>query len=540
MSKSKLTVEFNEKKIDAIFAEVDQCRLPGAAVGIAINGKPVYRKGFGLANMELPVALSPSIRMRIHSTTKHFACLAYMLLCEEDKAGIDDELGKYLPELHPVTHKVTLRQLMGNVSGLRDSYELAWQFSGYFSSASSSDLLSFYRDVDDVNFAPGTNWSYNNGGFMLLTLVIERITRQALEDVLRERIFEPLGMHDTLLRRFNTDFVPNSATMHMVTSSGSYDRSYLGVDLSGAGGIVSTVDDMLRWLTHMDAPCVGSAATWELMKTPQLLANGTSTGYGLALYRDRYGGIDTLYHAGGGMGANSQMLKVPAAGLDIAIMVNRQDLNAQSLTHKILDACLPGLEPVKAVTSWPFPSKVFYSPTTGCVIQLGSAASSTVWTIEGQRIASINGADIPIEPDSDGVFRPAGSSSFMKLGMMLVGDPEHPTAIQFSDYGMPDNLVSVQPVQTPDVRAIEGHYRSESTGTQLTILGDEGGPRLNSIGRFGSVKFPLECLGQDIWRAKPAIPALAGYNAILLFDRNHTELRVSSGRNRMQRFRRCA
>ena len=146
---------------------------------------------------------------------------------------------------------------------------------------------------------------------------------------------------------------------------------------------------------------------------------------------------------------------------------------------------------MKAVTSRPFPSGVFYSLTTGCVIQLSSGASSTAWIKEGQRIASINGVDIPIEPDSDGVFRPARSASFTKLGMIPIGYPERPTAIQFGDFGMLDDLVWVPLVQTPDVRAIEGHYRSESTGTQLTIQDNEGGRRLNSIGRFGSVKFPL-------------------------------------------------
>ena len=180
-------------------------------------------------------------------------------------------------------------------------------------------------------------------------------------------------------------------------------------------------------------------------------------GYELALFKDRYRGMDTLYHDGGGMGMNSQMLKFPAAGLDIAIIVNCHDLNARSLADKIL----------------------------------------------------------PIEPDSDGAFRLAGGSRFMKRGMILVGDPARPTAIQFSYFGMLDDRVWVPPVQTPDVRAIEGHYRSEPTGTQLTILDDEGGPWLNPIDRFGSVKFPLECLGQDSRRAKSTIPALAGYNAIL-------------------------
>ena len=103
----------------------------------------MYRKGFELANMEFPITLSPSIRMRIHSTTKHFACLAYLLLCEEGRAGIDHEPRKYLPRLPLVTHKVTLRQLMGNVSGLRDSYELAWQFSRNFSAVPSPECCAF-------------------------------------------------------------------------------------------------------------------------------------------------------------------------------------------------------------------------------------------------------------------------------------------------------------------------------------------------------------------------------------------------------------
>lgn len=105
MMQSKLPLAFDEKKIDTIFAGIDQCYLPGAVVGIVIDGEPVYRKGFGLANIELPVVLSPSSRMRIHSMTKHLACRAYMLLCEEGNAGIDDPLEKYLPELHPVTRK---------------------------------------------------------------------------------------------------------------------------------------------------------------------------------------------------------------------------------------------------------------------------------------------------------------------------------------------------------------------------------------------------------------------------------------------------
>jgi len=232
-----LGVQFDERKVDAIFAGVDQCHLPGVAVGIAIEGKPVYRKGFGLASMELPTLLSPSIRMRIASTSKHFTCLAYLLLCEEGGAGIDDPVGRHLPELNPVAHGVTMRQLMGNTGGLRDVYDVFVQFNETYSryggvaqSVTSADLLALYRDIDDVNTAPGTAWMYNNGGWLILSAVIERITGKSLERVMWERIFEPIGMYDSLVRRSDSDFVSNSATPHSLNPAGGFERLYWGLD----------------------------------------------------------------------------------------------------------------------------------------------------------------------------------------------------------------------------------------------------------------------------------------------------------------------
>jgi D-aminopeptidase len=527
-----LAVEFDEKKIDAIFAEFDQCHLPGATVGIAIHGKPVYRKGFGLANMELPVALSPTIRMRIGSTTKHFASLAYLLLCEGGKAGIDDPLRKYLPELHPVTHGVTLRQLMGHVSGLRDVFDISWQFSGTQRQVSSAELLSFYRDIDDVNAAPGTTWSYNNGGYLMLSVAIERITGQSLEDVLRERILEPVGMYATLLRRWETDFVSNTATLHMTCPAGGYEKSnFFGTAFAGEGGMVSTVDDMLRWLAHMDAPIVGSPATWKTLKTPQTLVNGTSTGYGMGLFTGRYRGVETLHHAGGGMGGNAQMLKVPAAGLDIVVMVNREDAWTPLFAEKILDACLPGLDPVKRASNGPLAAGIFRSPATGRVIQL--------FARDERQIASIDGMDIPVEPDEGGVLWPVGIFRHEKKAMALAGDPAKPVSIRLSDFGTLDELVREKPVKDTDVSAIVGRYRSD-TGIEATISQTEDGPRLLTVGPFGSVVSRLECLTQGIWRAHSM--SWAFFGGMLLFDGDGDGggFRFSTHRTRALIFRRDA
>lgn len=342
-----LLAALDEQGLDAIFGEVDQCHLPGAAVGIAIGGAPVYRKAFGLASLELPVQLSPSMRMRIYSVTKHFTALAYMLLCEEGKARLDDPVGLYLPELHPATHSATMRQLMGHVSGLRDAFDVCYQFSGVGSAVSSAEILALYGEISDRSSGPDEVWQYNNGGYLILTAAVERLCGKPLDQVLRERILGPAGMHDTFLRPADTDFVANSATLHTRSRPGQFAKTYLGTAASGEGGLVSTVDDLLRWMKMMDSARVGMARTWEVMRAPLMLKDGASTGYGLGLWNQVHRGIRVIHHSGGGLGGTAQVVKVPQAGLDAVVITNRDDVTAMDLACKVLGACVPDLSGVR-------------------------------------------------------------------------------------------------------------------------------------------------------------------------------------------------
>lgn len=527
-------MDFAEGRVDEIFADFDQCHLPGLAVGIAIGGRPVYRKGFGLASMDLPISLSPSMRIRIGSTTKQFTCLAYMLLCEEGRAGVDDPLGKHLPEVNPSIHAITIRQLMGNVGGLRDALGIISEFRGHLNAhvlgrpTANEEVLSFYRDVPDIDFEPGTAWAYNNGGFLLLSLLIERIAGQTLERFMHERIFEPLGMHDTLLRRLDTDFVPNSATPHHLNAAGKYQRAYFGYDYAGAGAIVSTADDMLRWLANMGAPTVGSKETWRTMTTAQRLHNGASTGYGLGLCIDRYRGVETIHHAGGWVGSSTQMLKVPAAKLDIIVMANRGDAPSSLLVNRILDACLPGLHTVRTLRTSSIATGLFRSPQSGCVIQLLEK--------DRQQIASIDGLDIALELDEEGILRSSGPLAVLKRSITLVGDPLHPTSLHYEDCGASDDLVPVQTGQSTKSDRISGRYRWEAAGIEVTIASDDRGSRMTASSRFGNQQFSLENLADGIWRASPKDHG-AG---ILSFDRDGSQFTFSNIFMRALPFRRSS
>lgn len=526
MLKKKTSVQIDESRVDAIFAQLNHCHLPGAAIGIAVDGRPVYRKAFGVANAELPVVLSPRMKIRIGSITKHFASLAYLLLCEKGRADLDDLIGKYLPEVNPASRSVTVRQLMSHMSGIRDVSDICWQFSGTGNRVTSSELLSLYRTIDDVNAAPGTRWIYNNGGYQMLSTAIERITDQSLEDVLQESIFRPVGMYDTALRRFDTDFVPNSATLHAQRSDKTFEKAHLGSALVGEGGVASTIDDMLLWLRHMDSPEIGSPNTWSALKCAQTLANGTSTGYGLGLASGLYRGLETISHSGSVLAGTSDMLKVGSAGLDVVVLTNRGDVMASSLSREVLDTCLE-FNRSKEKVGHPGVTGMFRSETTGRIIQLVVR--------EGQQIASIDGTDFPVSADSNGVLRLSPIFT-LKYTITLVGGSHAPSHILFEDFGNRDKLVAVHTSEGASAQFIEGRYRSDNTDTEVDIRPSEDGATMTSVGHFGSVKHRLNCLTDNVWRSSSA--GSVPWAGVLAFDRDSQAFRFTNLRTQALYFRR--
>ncbi|MBI2992601.1 MAG: beta-lactamase family protein [Gammaproteobacteria bacterium] len=518
------SVNFSEATTDRIFAHLKDTTAPGAAVGIAVEGKVVYRKGFGLANMEMPLVLSPNVRMRIGSISKHFTSLAYLLLCERGQARATEPIQRYLPEVRSNANTITPLHLMGHISGLRDIFDVVWNFSGTGRASSSADLLRLYRRIEDINASPSIEWRYNNGAYLLLTTLIERTTDRSLEEVLRESLCEPLGLYDTLLRRYDNDFLPNCATLHMTTHSGEFSKSYLGVALAGEGGLVSTVDDLLRWLRHMNSPTVGNGTTWKLMKTPLVLKNGTSTGYGLGLITGEYRGVETLSHGGSVMGGNAHMLKVPCVDLDIVVIANRHDIVSADLVERVMDACIEGLTPL-CESDCPLSEGTFHSPATGRLVQLFGKG--------GKQFASVDGWDFQVVRNNNGELIPISRLSFLKLTINLTGPVERPHTLHLVEFGNRDELLAVScnpGTKEPDEFA--GCYRSSAVDAELTFHADG----LRASGPFGSVDYDLEHLAENIWRAKSRTPMPWG--GILTFDSRKSSVLFFSPRTRALPFHR--
>lgn len=533
MPPADLGAVVEEARIDAIFEDLDRSSLPGATVGIAVGGVPVYRKGFGRASLELPIVLTPTSGMRMGSISKQFTCLAYMLLVEDGLAGLDDRIEKHLPEISSIAHGVTLRQLLGNISGLMDAHDVAFQFSGMCERVTADELVRFMCEIEMVNAPPGVVWLYNNSGFELIRTVIERISGENLAQFMKKRIFDPLGMRQTDLRAVTYfDVLPNRAQAHMINGQGDWEI-WSWTEFVGAGGIVSSVDDMLRWTANFAEQRVGTAKTWETMTTPLTLANGSSSDYGLGLFLEDYRGIQTIQHSGGGLGSNAHLVKVPAAELDIVVMSNREDVRATRYAYQVLDAVLEAyLQPhVDAIES-PLAS-TFRSATTGRVIhffpgQLSSSEQARQFATFGTAAGEV------LKSDADGVLHPApfGDSPDGTKSFTLRGQPSTPDSLTFEQFGEVDELGLLSP-STDDGHKIAGQYRSAITGSEVTIAVTDRGVMVRTIGRFGAASYSLTALGQDVWQAvvvaprtQPLLPDDVG--GLLSFSADGSEFRWST------------
>lgn len=503
--------------LDKLFRPFDRTDAPGYAIGIAAPGQQPYRRGVGLASVELPVALSPSIRMRIGSTTKHFTALSLLLLQEEGRLSLDDSPRRHLPELPDWAEAMTVRQLLAHTSGMRDSLDLLLFSAGAGQAASAEFQRNYLASLDGVNFAPGTSWNYNNGGYVLATEIVVRVGGASFADFLRNRVFAPVGMHDTLLRALDTDLLPNSATLHVPRPDGGWDRGVFGTAIGGEGGIASTADDMLRWLAHMRAPVVGTAESWAAIKTPQ-----TTHGYGLGLFSEQRRGLQLFHHAGGVVGGSCQMVTVVEPALDIVLISNGlPGFDGYRLVDTIIDHCIAGLPAAGSrAGSSRVVSGVFHSVATGRVIELAEQ--------DGNQAIRFGPVALATTEDEEGALSVEIIPSDMRLRIAEDGG-----SIALIEFGSEDLLTFVPPTDDVAAQAIGGRYANAPAAISVEIDGDA--VFMTVTGPLGSLRYRLKRLGDTLWdaRAEGVLPIAA----TLEFDREG--FLMTTGRTTRLRFGRA-
>jgi len=336
-----------DKRLDAIFAPLVSAREPGIAVLVIKDGNAVFERGYGVADLRSFRPIDSRTNFRLASVSKQFTAAAVMLLVRDGRLGYDDPLASIFPDFPEYGRAITVRRLLNQTSGLPDYEDLMGPAkktpSGEPVQIKDSEVSELLKAADSVQFAPGTKWKYSNSGYVVLGLIVEKISGRPFGRFLNERIFAPLKMHRTLAYEKGINEVPDRAYGHS-RRDGAWretDQSPTSATL-GDGGIYSSLDDLARWDDSLRrATLLGEAdmrpalAPVQTPAGPPEAPDGSPAAYGFGWFLDPWKGRGRMWHYGETIGFRTAIHRFPADGLTVVVLANRSDLDASALALKV-------------------------------------------------------------------------------------------------------------------------------------------------------------------------------------------------------------
>ena len=337
-----------EQRIDALVSAQYPVNEPGANVLVAKNGKVMYRKAFGKANLELDVPMQPDNVFQIGSITKQFTAVAILMLEEEGKLSVTDKLSTYISD-YPKGDQVTIHQLLNHTSGIKSYTSVPSFMEMVRTDMTPLELIGKFRDID-YDFEPGEKWLYNNSAYIILGYIIEEVSGMSYEDFIEQKLFEPTGMTHSLYGSL-TELIPNRASGYQANGSGFRNADYLSLSLPyAAGSIMSTVDDLLLWEQAIRKNHLISSGSKNKAFTPGRLNNGDALDYGYGWFVGNIQGSETIEHGGGIFGYTTMGIYVPSEDIYAVVLTNRNDKAPSDLTVKIVAEVLGKSYDIKPVS----------------------------------------------------------------------------------------------------------------------------------------------------------------------------------------------
>ena len=318
------------------------CRLedPGLVMGLYGNGQPLFREARGLANLEHRIVLTPEMVFRIGSITKPFTAQAVMLLEGEKKLALTDRVCDILPDL-PLDPAITVEHLLTHTSGLKNYVELPEWWLTHRQDLSPTELTNLFITQPPV-FEPGSTWAYNNSGYFLLGLIIERLSGKPYDRFVKERITDPLNMAHTFYDSANR-VITGRVYGYQKTDQDCIQAEYLSMtQVFSAGALASTVDDLAVWMDAFMGGKLLPEDVFTRMTTPYLMKNGQPTAYGLGWTLNDYHGKNMIEHLGSLPGFSSYVIAIPAIRLCAVVLSNCDFMNLtpEQIAHRIVAICL--------------------------------------------------------------------------------------------------------------------------------------------------------------------------------------------------------
>jgi CubicO group peptidase (beta-lactamase class C family) len=341
-------------RVDAVFAAFAHPDTPGCAVGISIDDKPVLTSAYGMADLEHDVPIRPNTIFEAGSVSKQFTAMAVLLLAQQGKVSLDDNVRKYLPELPDYDTPVTIRHLLNHTSGLRDwgSLEAIAGWPRTTREYTHAHVLEILSRQKALNYTPGAEYSYTNSGYNLAAILVQRVSGKSLAEFTRERIFQPLGMTSTSWRDDFRRIVKNRAIAYQ--QRGDSIRQLMPFEnIYGNGGLLTTVGDLLKWNANFATAKVGGKDVVAQQQVQSKLNDGRTIAYALGLFVEG----DEIAHSGTTAGYNAWLGRYPKQGVSVAVLCNTSAANGTNLGRAVANVYLgreaqPANRERPPTTSW--------------------------------------------------------------------------------------------------------------------------------------------------------------------------------------------
>lgn len=327
-----------ENQVDKIFSEFTN-QTPGASVLVLQNDEVLFKKGYGLADLEKKILIESKTNFRLASITKQFTAFSILLLEDKGKLSLDDSLTKFFPNFPKLGNHIIIRQILQHTSGLL-AYE-DYMDDTLSIQLKDRDVLDILIKQDSSYFPAGTLHRYSNSGYAILGLLVEKLSGKTFAQFLKERIFIPLKMNNSVAFENGISTVDNRAFGYANTDSGFIftDQSLTSAIL-GDGGIYSSTLDLVKWNSEMDNPKLLPKKKLEIAFEKLVLPNGEFVNYGFGWRLDPYRNFERPYHTGGTSGFSNIYMKIPELDLTIIVLINIREYDAKSYAEKVADVII--------------------------------------------------------------------------------------------------------------------------------------------------------------------------------------------------------
>lgn len=463
-------------KVDELFVEWDKPDSPGCALGIIKNGQLIYKRGYGMANLEHNIPISSTTVFRIGSTSKQFTAMSIILLAEQGKICLDDDIRRYLSEMPKYESPITIRHLIHHTSGIRDYLELmdlaGMRDHDYYTQDEAVEMLARQKEL---NFEQGDEFLYSNSGYFLLSVIVKRASGKSLREFAEENIFKPLGMNNTHFNDDHTMIVKNRAAGYS-PKDGSYRIHMTTLDMVGDGGVFTTVEDLFLWDQNFYENNLGGKDLINRVLTQGTLNNSEKLEYAFGLIVSDYRGLKMVSHGGGFVGFRAEMIRFPEQKFSVICLANLSSINPSRIARQVADIYLADQFEQEAKTAKFIELPVeqlkgktgtFRDPLTGTICKLS--------TKKGKLMVNVFGLSFQIAPLSKTQFRSVDAPVNVDIEFERQ-DQNRPLLIHMDVEGQkPTTFEAIQPVSptAAQLKEYAGDYYSDELEVTYKLVLEE-------------------------------------------------------------------